>query len=85
MPETRLNLQYDKLYVDNAVFVVSEDTGEVVEMVEMMEMMEEEEDEQVGQIELYKILSDKYSKDKAFNVRFRNNNIYLNTGGNTNK
>ena len=76
MPETRLNLQYDKLYVDNAVFVVSEDTGEVVEMVEMMEMMEEEEDEQVGQIEWYKILSDKYSKDKAFNVRFRNN-IYL--------
>ena len=50
MPETRLNLQYDKLYVDTAVFVVSEETGEVVEMVEMMEMMEEEEDEQVGQI-----------------------------------
>ena len=28
-PDTRLNLQYDKLYVNNVAYVFNEDTGEI--------------------------------------------------------
>ena len=42
-PETRLNLQYDKLYVNNVAYVVNDDTEEV----EMLNQPEGETDCQV--------------------------------------
>ena len=38
-PECRLSLQYDKLYVDNAAYIYSEDSQEV-ELLHTPEIME---------------------------------------------
>ena len=48
-PETRLNLQYDKLYVNNVAYVVNDDTEEV----EMLNQPEGETDCQVGNQTLF--------------------------------